>query len=52
MQSNFLHFRKGQIHYLQFGIGPELLIALYGFAGISRVFRRRNEKRFLTAFLV
>ncbi|MEO6758080.1 MAG: alpha/beta hydrolase [Saprospiraceae bacterium] len=38
MQSHFLNFREGRIHYLQFGTGPELLFALHGFADRARMF--------------
>jgi len=38
MQSNFLFHSKGRIHYLQFGHGPELLIALHGFGDRARIF--------------
>lgn len=38
MQSHFLPYSKGRIHYFQFGSGPELLIALHGFGDRARIF--------------
>ncbi len=38
MQSHFLPHPKGRIHYLRFGTGPELLIALHGFGDRARIF--------------
>ena len=38
MQSIFLDHPSGKIHCLQFGAGPELLIALHGFSDRARMF--------------
>lgn len=35
----FLNYKNSKIHYLQFGSGPKLLIALHGFADVAETYK-------------